>query len=260
MSLKHIVIIDSGIGALTIYQALVRRNYNCHYSIISDSAFYPYGKMDIKQLTQRLYKLFARIQYKLQPEAIILACNTATTHVVEDLRRQVPSVIIGVVPAIKTASQLSQSSGFTVLCTELTATSPYLKQLIASFGNNLPSYVKGCKELADAAENYMLCGRELNPELRANLAQFFEQNRECKVCVLGCTHYALLIPQLQKIAPHITHWIDTGEAIANRVGDILQLSLSEQNQGYDFYETGNKYRGGHFLRQLNALSLNYRRW
>ena len=154
---------------------------------------------------------------------MVIACNTASTIVLPALRARFQVPFVGTVPAIKPACALSQSRLVSVLGTDATVTREYTQGLIRDFAQDCSLTLVGSDRLASMAEA-SLNGEAIDEALLASeVAECFqEQNgRRTDVVVLACTHYPLLLEQLQRIAPWPVQWVDPAEAIARRVVDLL---------------------------------------
>jgi len=257
MTCNRVAIIDSGVGALTIYQALLRLNCNCQYYIVSDSKHYPYGTKTIDFIAQRIEQLVAETLKQYRTDCIIIACNTATTSTISQLRQQFDCRFVGVVPAVKPAAKVTKSGQIAVLCTETTANSNYLKQLITTYGGRAQYHIIATTELTDTIEQSMLSGEQLNNQIIDAVCDQIQQIANCDTVVLGCTHYAIAKPSLQQRLPQIKHWIDSSSAIAKQLQNLLQPKPSSATMQHYFTETGQKYHSIHFQKQLKTMNLQY---
>lgn len=235
MSSKTIIIIDSGIGGLSICQPIVEQlpELNIHY--VSDNDAFPYGTKDSKFLKQRVPELLEKLLDEpllreqtnpaSQIDATIIACNTASTVVLPTLREQYSFPIIGVVPAIKTASNTTQSGHYALLATPGTVERDYTNELINNFSFDQKVEKIGSRELVDLIEIYFrnaeLDSESLNRCLQPLLNHPNADHFDC--VVLGCTHFPLIKNSLEELAPN-WQWIDSGPAIASRLVKLLELN------------------------------------
>lgn len=127
---KKIIVVDSGIGGLTIARAIVAQlpALNLHY--IADDAAFPYGNLQKDALVARLTDLLESASKQTHIDACVIACNTASTQVLPQLRKRFTFPVVGTVPAIKPAASLTTTNRIAVLATPATAQSPYLQALI----------------------------------------------------------------------------------------------------------------------------------
>ena len=222
----RILVFDSGLGGLSIYQAIRQQHDYCHFIYISDNAAFPYGTKTEEQVIARVSEILKPLEQHYHPDILVIACNTASTVALPKVRSMISAPVVGVVPAIKPAGQLCQTRYAGLLATPGTVQRQYTQSLIEQFAPQFNWIKVGSSELVEMAEQKML--GNLNPtfaleRMRSILAPFLNTPAsELDSIVLACTHFPLLREELQQTLPHITHWIDSSEAIANRVGFWLQ--------------------------------------
>ncbi len=226
--MARILIFDSGVGGLSILGALKRNSdisQTTHeWLFCSDNAFFPYGLKKEDELIARVTRVLQAIHQQYQPDIIVLACNTASTVALEAVRQILPVPIVGVVPAIKPAAQLTQSGCIGLLATPGTIARAYTEQLIKDFASNCDVVRVGSNELVGQAEQQLRSGfvdqtkiHEALMPLRNAIAK-----HQLDTVVLACTHFPLIITHLQEQLPEIKHWVDSSEAVARRVAWLLQ--------------------------------------
>ena len=228
MSGKHIpriLIFDSGIGGLSINDEIKAMLPDVAVTYVADNRIYPYGTLSEQALIERITGLFPRLIERFQPEAMVIACNSASTLVLDHLRELTPIPVIGVVPAIKPAAQLTRSGVIGLLATPGTVVRAYTDRLIQSFASHCQVVRVGSHELVDQAEN-KLRGRPVDNDAIAAVIEPFRQTAELDTVVLGCTHFPLLQQELSHALGEQITLIDSGQAIARRTAFILQ-SLPE---------------------------------
>lgn len=234
----RILVFDSGVGGLTIVESILKQHPYCNITYASDNAAFPYGTKTENALIQRVDKVINQIQNKYPADIIVIACNTASTVALPFIRNRIKQPIIGVVPAIKPASLVSKSKVIGLLATPGTIARQYTKDLISEFAHDCKVHTIGSSELVLLAEEYL---RETSEHAEATLSEHtqeklaiilqpFIKKTELDTVVLACTHFPLLASQLKTIMPNVTHWIDSGEAIARRVGFWLnELQFDSAN-------------------------------
>jgi glutamate racemase len=156
---------------------------------------------------------------------VVLACNTASTVALPALRQCVSAAVVGVVPAIKPAAAISVNRRIGVLATPATVARPYLDQLIADYAADCQVCRIGHPNLVHWAEG--LARNEPVPQswLAEVLVPF--ELAGVDTVVLGCTHYPLLLPALKQAASGVRFWVDSGDAIARRVEQLLASKLAQ---------------------------------
>ncbi len=226
--MARILVFDSGVGGLSILSALKKNPdiaKNTHeWLFCSDNAFFPYGLKKEDELITRVTAVLYTLHAQYQPDIIVLACNTASTVALDAARKKLAIPIVGVVPAIKPAAQLTQSGCIGLLATPGTISRAYTQQLIDDFASHCRVIRVGSNEMVWMAEQYLRTGmvdhselhRILTP-LRTAIAQ-----KKLDTVVLACTHFPLLSDCLREQLPEIKYWIDSSDAVARRVAWLLE--------------------------------------
>ncbi len=167
-----------------------------------------------------------------RPDLVVIACNTASTIVLPDLRRQFSVPFVGTVPAIKPACANSNTKRVSVLGTEATVTREYTRALIRDYAQDCQVMLVGAKQLAGHAEAELAGAPVSDAALYAEFAPCFrDDGARTDTVVLACTHYPLLIDRLRQLAPWPVNFLDPAPAIARRVGDLLGPALSSGRAG-----------------------------
>ena len=210
------IIVDSGLGGISVVRALRTASPDIALTYIADTAGFPYGRLDADVIAARAERILRRAAAIQHPGAVVVACNTLSTLCLDRLRAAFPFPFVGTVPAVKVAALTSPR--FTLLATPNTAHSAYSQDLIARFAGASTVDCVGAPGLAVWAER-MLLGLGGDPAvLAAELAPAFKDDARGRTgaIVLGCTHYPLIVDALRDAAPWPVRWIDSGAAIARR--------------------------------------------
>lgn len=216
----RILIFDSGIGGLSINDEIKTRLPEVAVTYVADNRIYPYGTLSEQALIERITHLFPRLIERFQPEAIVIACNSASTLVLDHLRDLTAIPVIGVVPAIKTAALHTRTRVIGLLATPGTVSRAYTDRLIQEFASHCRVIRVGSHELVDEAEN-KLRGRDVDSTAVARVLAPFTEEPELDSVVLGCTHFPFLKQELSQLLGNRMSLIDSGEAIARRTAFIL---------------------------------------
>ncbi len=224
----HVVVFDSGLGGLTVLAEVMRQrpDVNCLYA--ADDAGFPYGRLSESVLIERVGTVMARLIADYAPEAVVIACNTASTLVLPHLRASFPQIpFIGTVPAVKPAANQSRSKLISVLATPGTVARDYTHDLVRTYAAHCDVTLTGSTKLAGFAEAFMKGEYVADAAIKAEIApSFVEKDGGRTDCiVLACTHYPLLLAQFERLAPWPVAWIDPAEAIARRLDHVLQEKL-----------------------------------
>lgn len=219
----HALLFDSGVGGLSVSAEVRKRLPDIAQSYLADDAFRPYGNKSEAQLRARLPGLLAPVVDMLQPDVVVIACNTASTTALPSIRAALDVPVVGVVPAIKPAAALSRTKTIAVLGTPGTVRRAYVDTLIDRFADGCLVRLAGSVALVEEAEA-KLAGRSVDLDrLRAEIAPIFDgrDGADVDAVVLACTHFPLLLDELRSVTRQSVAWVDSGEAIARRVESLL---------------------------------------
>jgi glutamate racemase len=217
---KKVVIFDSGVGGLSVYQEIYALLPQVQFIYAFDNAAFPYGELDDATLIKRTNYIVTLLANQYQADLVVIACNTASTIVLPSLRQQLTIPVVGVVPAIKPAALISQTKSIGLLATPATVNRAYTHQLIQQFANGCDVKMIGSTRLVEMAEQ-KLRGKLVDiDELTEILAPW---QGTVDSIVLGCTHFPLIKQEILLALNHQINVIDSGKAIAKRVALLLAL-------------------------------------
>jgi len=213
-----LLIFDSGVGGLSVLEPTRALLPNAPIVYVADNAGYPYGKRSEQEIASRVPALLGRLVERFHPRLAVIACNTASTIALDHVRSALDLPVVGTVPAIKPAAEISKTRVIGVLGTEATVRQPYVDNLAAEFASDCTIIRYGSPELVDLAEA-KLAGSEVTIEAVRNAAQPMfgaPSGDRIDVGVLACTHFPLLRKELSQAFPGV-EWIDGGPGIARRI-------------------------------------------
>ncbi|MET3590213.1 glutamate racemase [Bartonella silvatica] len=232
MDERPILFFDSGIGGLTVLREVRVLIPEVQFIYVADDAGFPYGNWEENTLKDRILKLFTDLLARYNPALCVIACNTASTLVIADLRQKFPHILfVGTVPAIKLAAARTKSGFISVLATPGTVKRAYTHELIHSFAAQCHVQLVGSKKLAGFAEDYLRGDPVDLAELRHEIAPcFVEKNgKYTDIIVLACTHYPFLIDFFRENALWPVEWIDPAKAIAKHTRFLLPERMNHKN-------------------------------
>lgn len=216
---------DSGIGGTSIWSEIHQLLPNESTIYLADSKNAPYGQKSKEEIIH-LSKKNTEYLLELNCKLIVVACNTATTNAIKELRRLYDVPFIGIEPALKPAVNNSKTQIIGILATKGTLNSELFNkavelyqdtQIIEQIGYGLVQLIENgdinSPKMTELLHSY------LNPMIKANIDYL----------VLGCSHYPYLIPQIRKILPPHIKIIDSGEAVAKQT-----LHIIEEKTGCNF--------------------------
>jgi glutamate racemase len=235
---QPIGIFDSGIGGTSIWKAIHQLLPNEKTIYLADSKNAPYGqksKQEIIALSMKNTDFLLEMNCKL----IVVACNTATTNAIQELRAKYDVPIIGIEPAIKPAVTHSKTQIIGILATKGTLNSELFNKTTEKYQDTKIIEQVG-HGLVQLIENGDIDSPEMTELLHSYLTPMIEANID--YLVLGCSHYPYLIPQIKKILPDNIQIIDSGEAVAKQTRNILRDKVgfsSAENSEPIFYTNTN---------------------
>ena len=218
-----ILFFDSGVGGLSVLEPTLKLLPNAPIVYAADSAGFPYGKRSEAEIASRVPALLGRLVERFHPRLAVIACNTASTIALEHVRSALDLPVVGTVPAIKPAAEISKSRVIGVLGTEATVRQPYVDDLAARFAGDCTIIRHGSPELVELAEA-KLGGEDVSVEaVRAAAQPMFDAKHGNRIdtVVLACTHFPLLQDELAAAFPAV-RYVDGGPGIARRIAYLTR--------------------------------------
>ena len=226
------LIFDSGLGGITVLDAVLAARQDLEIIYLADDAFFPYGARPEHEILARVEKVIGDAIASEKPDIVVIACNTASTIVLPSLRALWPGVpFVGTVPAIKPAVALSRSKRISVLATPGTVARDYTRGLIRDHAGECEVTLVGSHHLATLAEADMRGAPVSDADVAAEIAPCFVDKGDSRTdaVVLACTHYPLLLSRLERLAPWPVHYVDPAPAIARRVDALLPARANHRS-------------------------------
>lgn len=222
-------VFDSGLGGLSVLremQALLPAEDVLYYA---DNAYCPYGLRSQLEIQDRS-RLITALLIDRGAKAIVVACNTASSMAIIDLRRHFPGLdIIGLEPAVKPAVKLTRTGKVGVLATPRTVAGERLRWLIETHGGGVEVHTVAAAGLVELVESGELSGPAVVEALRPLLDPMIAAGVD--VIVLGCTHYPFLRGSIEEYMGPDVPVIDSGLAIARRTRHVLDRTGSLTSSG-----------------------------
>jgi glutamate racemase len=250
LQINPVGVFDSGVGGLSVLQAL-RRELPCeHFLYVGDSGCAPYGERSAQFVVERATAI-TEFLVSRGAKAVVVACNTATAAAAASLRARFDIPIVAIEPAIKPAASRTCSRVVGVLATTGTLSSPNMGKLLASYGADVEFVVQPCPGLADRVERGDLASEETRRLVQRYVGPIVESGAD--VVVLGCTHYPFLRALIQEAAGPGVDVIDPAIAVARELRRRLEaagLTNDDDVGGERFWTTGRVEVVGPIVRQL----------
>ena len=223
-----IAVFDSGVGGISVLKHLVRVLPNERYLYFGDSANAPYGtktKEEVKALT------FAAANKLMDRgiKALVVACNTATSAAINDLRQAYPDlIVIGIEPALKLAADKFPGGKLGVMATPMTLREEKFARLMERFSDASTIYKIPAPGLVELIES----GRADSPDTDALLGQLFAPYERLDALVLGCTHYPFASNALRRVLGENVALLDGGDGTARETKRRLKdAGLLREGEG-----------------------------
>jgi glutamate racemase len=225
-------VFDSGIGGLSVLQALQAALPHEHFVYLADNAHAPYGEKTDLYVQQRTHAIAEYLIECHHIKAIVVACNTATAVAIHELRARHPHLpLVGVEPALKPAVALSQTKRIGVMATRGTVGSEKFARLLSGLQEQAEFEVQACNGLALAIEQSTLPQHanaaqqrisELLATYTSRMGSFGSAPSQMDTLVLGCTHYVFAQEALQALLGPSVQMVSTGEPVARQTRRLLE--------------------------------------
>ncbi len=226
---------DSGIGGTSIWKEIHTLLPNENTIYLADSKNAPYGQKSKEEIIA-LSKKNTEFLLNQNAKLIVVACNTATTNAINELRATYDVPFIGIEPAIKPAAKSSETHTIGILATKGTLSSELFNKSVLNYPTT-----KIVEQVGFGLVQLIEEGKMKSKEMRLLLKSYLEPMVDANIdyLVLGCSHYPYLIPQIKKIIPKHIKIIDSGEAVARQTKNILSENnlLSEQKNSTQIFYT-----------------------
>ncbi|SFC56114.1 glutamate racemase [Bacillus sp. OV322] len=239
---EPIGIIDSGVGGLTVAKEVIRQLPNENILYVGDTARCPYGPRsmeDVKKFTWQMTNYLMQHHIKM----LIIACNTATAAVLEDIRAELPIPVIGVIhPGSRAALKVSENLNIGVIGTIGTVESHAYDQALHSINQEVKVDSLACPKFVPIVESGEFWGALVEKVIEETLKPL--KNTSIDTLILGCTHYPLLGPAISRYMGSGVKVISSGEETAREASVILhhdnRMNTAKTPPMHQFFTTGSK--------------------
>ncbi|CAG9619545.1 glutamate racemase [Sutcliffiella rhizosphaerae] len=239
---RPIGVIDSGVGGLTVAKEIMRQLPKERIIYLGDTARCPYGPRPVDEV--RLYT-WEMTRYLLNHniKMLVIACNTATAVVLDEIREQLDIPVIGVVdPGARTALKVTSNHFVGVIGTVGTINSGAYANALRSINNEVQVESLACPNFVPLVESGEFEGERAKAIVEDTLHLF--KGSSIDTLILGCTHYPLLRPTIQEVMGEHIQLICSGDETAREVSTILNfkrlLNRNEPSENHQFFTTGSK--------------------
>ena len=224
VSSSPILLFDSGVGGLSVLGAVRAALPDAPIIYAADNGGLPYGPKSEAEVAARVCGLLGRMSERFKPRLICIACNTASTIALGMVRDVLAVPIVGTVPAIKPAAEMTRTGTIGLLGTAATIRQGYVDKLEAEFASDKRLLRFAAGELVGAAEA-KLRGQAVDPEVFQRAAAGLRDQpggAEIDTVVLACTHFPLLTDELAEAFGPQVRFVDGAAGIARRIAYLTR--------------------------------------
>src|SRR5213082_1451876 len=213
-------VFDSGFGGLTVLKALLELIPHAEYAYFGDTARLPYGSKSVETVARYAVEA-AHFLEAHGAQMLVIACNTATALALDRITAAAHVPVVGVVePCAEAAASATKNKKVVVIGTQATVSSHAYRKALEARG--LSAREKACPLLVPLVEEGWVDHAVTEQVARIYLAEAFADGfHDADTLVLGCTHYPLLKPMLQRVTPGHVNIVDSAESTAHAVASHL---------------------------------------
>lgn len=209
--------LDSGTGGIPYMLSLHQKLPSAVCVYLGDTAHFPYGEKSGEEVTECASQAIAKIIALWNPKAVVVACNTISVTALRSLRERFPALpIVGTVPAIKLAAQVTRNKKIGLLATTATIHHPYCQKLIEEFASDCEVFMRADPTLVDFVEKSFFSADEAERLFAVGEAARFFRDAGCDTVILGCTHFTHIAGEMRKACGIGITVVDSRDGVANQ--------------------------------------------
>jgi glutamate racemase len=246
--MSTIGVFDSGVGGLTVLQALRRRMPHHNFIYLGDTARVPYGRKPPEMVVEFAREI-AEFLCGLGVERLVVACNTASAVALPELQERCPVPVCGVIdPGVSAATRATRSGQVGVIGTKATIGSGAYQRRLEAVG--LRVWARACPMLVHAVEEGLADSQEAELLVR----HYLQDRPNIDTLILGCTHYPLLRSAIERMAGHEVTLVDSAEATAEAVSQSMDKAAPPGEGTVIHYVTGDSAAFAHTARVIGGVA------
>jgi len=252
MNNQPIGIFDSGLGGLSVWQEIIKILPHESMIYFADQKNCPYGErtpQEITQFSSQIVDFFLKRNCKI----VVVACNTATSASIYELRKKYKLPFVGMEPAVKPAAMLTKTGKVGVIATKGTLSGSRFHEIKNKYAQDVEVLVQIGHGLVECIE----AGEWDSPQTEKLLKSYLEPmlNKGIDQLVLGCTHYPFLKEAIQHITKGNVNIINPAIAVAKQTKRLLEENgllheNEERSPSYAFYSSKDVKEIKHLLHQI----------
>lgn len=215
---QPIGVFDSGLGGISVLREIHRQLPAESLLYVADSAHAPYGEKSPDYILKRS-RVISGFLLQQGAKVLVMACNTATAHAVDQLRAELDVPLIGMEPAVKPAVAATRSGVIGVLATAQTVASDRFQKLLDNHANDTRVIAQACPGLVEYVER----GDFASDDVKQLLWQYIEPllAQGADTLVLGCTHYPFLLDTIRALVGDELTLLETSQPVTQHLRRIL---------------------------------------
>lgn len=239
---QAIGVMDSGVGGLTVAKEVMRQLPNEKIIYLGDTARCPYGPRTTKEVKRFTWEMTSFLLEK-KVKMLVIACNTATAAALDEIRKELPIPVLGVInPGARAAIKKTKNYRVGIIGTEGTVKSGAYERALKSLNSRLFVKAHACPKFVPLVESNEFGGPIAEKIVDEALKPML--NEKLDTLILGCTHYPLLEPVIKQVMGESVSVISSGDETAHEISAILQynglLDTCENDPVHEFYTTGSR--------------------
>ena len=252
MDNRPIGVFDSGMGGLSVLHQAIKILPNEKYIYYADTDNVPYGTKTNNQIKEYVDSA-VNFMVKKNVKAIVIACNTATSVNINNLRKHYNISIIGIEPAVKPATKINKEKRILLIATPVTVREEKLKKLLKEVDKENKVDLIALPRLVEFAEKEEFDSNNVEEYLKSEFKELNLDNYS--ELVLGCTHFNYFKPILKKIFNNI-NILDGNIGIINRLKSVLEANNilgNIQSTNIEYYYSGKLVKDKKELDKIERL-------
>ncbi|WP_166362292.1 glutamate racemase [Pseudomonas akapageensis] len=215
-SRRPVVIFESGVGGLTVAKHILKLMPNTDLLYVADNLWFPYGSKPGSAIARRVKLLFDELRLLVNPQAIVVACNTASVAISNAGSAAEKGDCIRISPPVVEAAHLSLSKKIVILATSSTLENSAIKDAIAAERQHAAVWPIASQIMVGLAEMKLAGGQVEVYKLAELVSKHLsdEERKSVDTVLLGCTHFPHLVEELRQVFPAALNWVDPAYHVA----------------------------------------------
>jgi glutamate racemase len=208
-------VFDSGVGGQSVINAIKKELPELEIVYKDDKKHLPYGSKSVEEIHELVRSIFKEFITE-GCQVIVIACNTVTTNLADELREEFSVLMIGMEPAVKPAAMASKSKIIAVCATPRTLSSDRYKWLKKQYAKNVKVLEPNCSDWALMIENNQIDSDKIANTIKEILDKGADQ------IVLGCTHYHWIEDEIKQLTNGKAHVIQPEQPVVRQLKKVVK--------------------------------------